>query len=153
MTELIRIDKNTRGELPEKTKMVITISNVEKPEEILNKAKEIMRCISQFAFTNTWPDDQEWKTILPKWFVDSMILKSEKDRDNDEYLWHFESWIESVYHRAWVWWSSKIEENSITIVLETLNIPYLFESLLYVFYAQGISMESMKVVDDIYDKA
>lgn len=152
MKEIERIDKNNKGEIPEKTKMIITVSKVGNPEEVLAKTKEIMKCVSQFAFSKNWPDDKEWIKILPSWFVESMTNKSLEDIMKTKGQWHFESWVESMYHRAWVWWSSKIEKDEIIIVLETLNIPYLFEQFLYIFYAQGISMDNIKVVDDIYDK-
>ena len=130
--------------------MVIRVKNVNNPQEVLKNTKEIMECISKYAYTNKWADDNEWKTILPKWFVDSMILKSFSDRDKDDNLWHFESWIESMYHRAWEWYSSKIEGNSIIIVLNLLNIPYVFEQFLYIFYSQGIPMKNMTSEDDLY---
>lgn len=88
--------------------------------------------------------------FLPTWFVESMTSKSSKDRDNDKNLWHFESWIESMANRAWVWWSSNIENKKIIIVFETLNIPYIFEQFLFLFYSQGIPMSEISVTDDIY---
>ncbi len=109
-----------------------------------------MECISKYAYTNKWPSDEEWKSILPKWFVDSMALKSSSDRDKDDNLWHFESWIESMYNRAWEWYSSKIEGNSIVIVLSLLNIPYIFEQFLYIFYSQGVPMKNISSEDDLY---
>ncbi|OPC08672.1 hypothetical protein BAY01_14705 [Elizabethkingia miricola] len=150
MREIERIEKSIKGELPDTTKMVIIIKNVNNVEEVLNNAKQIMLCISKYAYRNDWPSDEEWKSILPKWFVESMTLKSEKDRDNDENLWHYESWIESMYHRAWEWYSSKIEGNTITIVLKMLNLPYIFEQFLYIFYSQGVPMSNITDKDDIY---
>lgn len=153
MTELERIEKNNKAELPEKTKMVITIKDVLNPSEVLLKTKEVMRIISQYAYTNAWPANNEWDKLLPKWFVESMTLKSDEDILNDKNQWDFESWIEGMYNRAWVWWSSEIRDNTIVVIIETLNIPYSFEPLLYIFYAQGIKMENIKVHDDIYDES
>lgn len=151
MKESEKIEKNINGEVPSDfPKMIITIRNVNNPNAVLNNAKKIMSLISQYAYTNTWPSDDKWETILPKWFVESMTLKNSSDRDSDENLWHFESWVESMYHRAWEWHSSKIEGNNIIIVLALLNIPYIYEQLLYVFYAQGIPMKNISNVDDIY---
>ena len=79
-----------------------------------------------------------------------MTLKSSEDRDKDDNLWHFESWIESMYHRAWEWWSSEIDGNTLTLTLQTLNLPYIFEQFLYIFYSQGIAMKDIVVHDDIY---
>lgn len=151
MNEIEKIDKNINGEKPSDIpKMIITVKNVNDPNKVLNNAKEIMKLISQYAYTNTWPSDDEWKTILPKWFVESMTLKSIDEIMNIDGQWHFESWIESMYHRAWEWYSSKIEGNNIIIVLSLLNIPYIYEQLLYVFYSQGIPMKNISDEDDIY---
>ena len=113
--------------------------------------KEIMKTISKYAYTNTWATDDEWKDLLPKWFIESMTLKSSADRDKDDNLWHYESWIDNMRMRAWLWWSSKKSENEkdLEFVLETLSIPYLFESFLYILYSQGVPMENISVEDDI----
>ncbi|OPC01935.1 hypothetical protein BAS10_18500 [Elizabethkingia meningoseptica] len=152
MKEIERIETNVKGEVPDTTKMVITIKNVTNPQRVLDNTKEIMKAVSQYAYTNNWPSDEEWKSILPKWFVESMTEKSIEKIMKTKGQWHYESWIESMYHRAWEWYSSKVEGNTITIVLKMLNLPYIFEQFLYIFYSQGIPMDSITDVDDIYGK-
>lgn len=152
MKEIERIDIQNNGELPDSAQILIKVVNVENPKRILENAKEIMKTISQFAYTNTWPNDDKWEELLPNWFVKSMTSKTIEEIMSTEGQWHFGSWIESMYHRAWEWYSSKIESNTITIVLETLNIPYVFEQFFYIFYAQGVSLNNISSIDDIYDK-
>lgn len=149
--ELKRIKENNKGGLPEFTKIIIIVDGIKNPDKILKNTKEIMTTVSEFAYTNQWPSDDEWKTILPKWFVESMTLKSSKERDEDENLYHFESWIANIKDRAWLWYSSKIEKDNLEFVLETLSIPYLFSTFVYILYSQGIPMNSIVVKDDIYD--
>ncbi|WP_293915852.1 MULTISPECIES: hypothetical protein [unclassified Sphingobacterium] len=150
MKEIEGIHQSIKGELPDTTRMVITIKNVDHVEEVLNNAKEIMKCISNYAYTDNWPSDEEWKSILPKWFVESMTQKSIETIMKTKGQWHYESWIESMYHRAWEWYSSKIEGSTITIVLKMLNLPYIFEQFLYIFYSQGVPMSNITDKDDIY---
>lgn len=50
--ELKRIVNNNNGEIPETTKIVIRVKNVDNPDEVLSNTKEIMRAISQFAYTD-----------------------------------------------------------------------------------------------------
>ena len=150
MKEIDRIENYTNGQLLNKPKLILKIRNIDNPDEVLRKTKEIMKLISQYAYTNDWPNDEEWKTILPNWFVESMTLKTSDDRNKDENLWHFESWIESMYHRAWEWYSSKVSNDSIEITIELLSIPYVFEQFLYIFYSQGIPMNNISDEDDIY---
>lgn len=150
--ELKRIKNNTKGELPtDIPKIVITVMDIDNPKEILDNVKAIMIIISDYAYTNSWPSEAEWEKLLPRWFVESMTLKKPLDRDKDENLWHFESWIDNIKMRQWLWYSSKADKDSITIVLEALSIPYLFDSLVYTLYSQGIPIENIDVKDDVYD--
>jgi hypothetical protein len=148
--ELKRIDNNNNGELPKGSKIVITASGIANPQEVLDNTKIIMKSISKYAYTNNWPTDKEWKTILPKWFVDSMVLRSAEDRDKNKDLWHFESWIDNIRQRFWVYWSSKADKNSIQFVLEAVSIPYLHDTFVNILYSQGIPMKNISVEDDIY---
>lgn len=149
--ELKRINKNNKGELPNAPKIIITVKNVTNPTEILENTKTIIKAVSQFAYTDKWPTDEEWKEILPTWFVESMTLKSLDEIMKTQGQWHYESWVANIKDRAWLWYSSKIEKDSIQIVLEALSIPYLYDSLLYTFYSQGVPMENIDVKDDVYD--
>lgn len=124
--ELKRIDKNNKGELPNGPKIIITVKNVTNPKEILENTKTIIKAVSQFAYTDKWPTDEEWKEILPTWFVESMTLKSLDEIMKTQGQWHYESWVANIKDRAWLWYSSKIEKDSIQIVLEALSIPYLY---------------------------
>jgi hypothetical protein len=148
-TELKRIEENTKGEFPEFTKIIITAKNVENAKEVLKKTKEVMKIISSYAYKNEWPSDQMWKTILPAWFVESMTLKTSKDRDNDENQYHFESWIANIKDRAWLWYSSDIKKNDLQFVLETLSTPYLFSTFIYILYCQGIMLDNIIITDDL----
>lgn len=147
--ELTRIEKNNNGEEPKTTKIIIRAKDVKNTDKILLNTKEIMKAISKYAYSNAWPTDDEWKNLLPKWFVESMTLKSSDDRDKDDNLWHYESWVDNMRMRAWVWWSSKKNGNDLEFVLETLSIPYLFENFIYILYSQGVLIENISVIDDI----
>lgn len=147
--ELKRIEKNNNGEVPETTKIIIRAKNVKNTEKVLANTKEIMKCISQFAYTDNWPSDDEWKTILPKWFVESMTSKSLDEIMKTKGQWHFESWIDNMRMRAWVWWSSKKDGDNLEFVLETLSFPYLFETFNYILYSQGVPIENISFEDDI----
>lgn len=151
--EIKRITNNNKGEWPKGPKILLKAHKVKEPQKVLDKAKEVMLAVSQYAYTNQWPSDEEWKTILPEWFVKSMTDKSDEDLDNDDDQWHYESWVDNIRQRSWVWWSSKIEKDTITIVLDVLDMPYLHDSLKYVFYAQRIPMSNITDEDDIYDKS
>ncbi len=147
--ELKRIEKNNNGEVPGTTQIIVRATNVRDVEKVLDSTKEIMRCVSQYAYTDIWPSDEEWKEFLPQWFVESMVLKTSKDRDEDLNLYHFESWVANVKDRAWVWWSSKVDGNNLEFVLETLSIPYLYSTFVYILYSQGVPMGNISIEDDI----
>lgn len=150
--ELKRIDKNTNGELLQDVpKIIITAKGVKNAQNVLKKTKEIMKSISKYAYTDSWPTDEAWKTILPKWFVESMTSKSLEEIMETPGQWHYESWIDNVRMRCWLWYSSKVENDGITIVLEPVSIPYLHDTLLYILYSQGVKMEDITVDDYIYN--
>jgi len=146
--ELIKIERNVNGEDPKTTRLIITAKNVKNADAVLKSTKEIMKCISKYAYTNTWPSDEEWKIILPKWFVESMTLKSLNEIMESKGQWHYESWIDNMRMRSWVWWSSKKQGNDLIFVLETLDIPYLYGTFLYILYSQGIAMKDIIVEDE-----
>ena len=150
--EIKRINNYNNGEYPSGSKIIILANQVANPQEVLTKTKEVMLAVSQFAFTDKWPTDEEWKKILPQWFVDSMTSKTSKDRDEDLNQWHYESWVFNIKQRSWIWWSSEIGNNYVKIYLEALDIPYLHDSFKYILYSQGIPMENITDKDDIYDK-
>jgi hypothetical protein len=148
--ELKRIEYNNNGELPKRAKIVIMVSGIDNPQEVLDNTKVIMKSISKYAYTDNWPTDKEWETILPKWFVDSMVLRSTEERDKNKDLWHFESWLDNIRQRFWVYWSSKVEKNSIKFVLEAVSIPYLYDTFINIIYSQGIPINNISAEDDIY---
>lgn len=78
-----------------------------------------------------------------------MTLKPLEEIITKKGQWHYESWIDNIRMRAWVWWSSKKENNNLEFVLETLSFPYLFENFIYILYSQGIPMENISFEDDI----
>jgi len=80
-----------------------------------------------------------------------MTNKTSEDRDKDDDLWHYESWIDNIRQRFWLWYSSKIEKDTLTFVFEAVSIPYLHDSFIYILYSQGIPMENIEVRDDVYD--
>lgn len=150
--ELKRINENNNGELPKLTKILITVIDVKNPKEVLFKTKEIMKIVSQFAYSKDWPSDKEWKTILPNCFVESMTSKSLEYIMKTKGQWHFESWVANIKDRAWLWYSSKVENDRVEFVLETLSIPYLFSTFVYIIYSQGIPMKNIIIKDDVYDE-
>ncbi len=149
--ELRRIDQNNNGEIPNAPKIVITARGVKNPTEVMSNTKTIMKAISQFAYTNSWPTDEEWKTILPIWFVESMTSKTIEDIMKTKGQWHYESWVDNIRQRFWLWYSSKIEKDTLTFVLEAVSIPFLHDSFIYILYSQGVPMAGIDVRDDVYD--
>lgn len=150
LKEKDRIKRLNNGELPDTPKIIISVKNIENPKTILKKVKEITTIASKYSYSDNWPSDEEWKKNLPKWFVESMTLKTSEDRDIDENLWHFESFIANLKDRFWLWYSSKLESDSFYVVLEAISAPYLHDTLVYMIYSQGVPMENIDVKDDFY---
>ena len=149
--ELPRIDQHQSLELPATPKVLIEINGLPHAPLVLARTKEIMKAISAVAYTNSWPSEEAWKTRLPQWLVESMTSKTAEDRDKDPLLWHYASWIAAMKDRAWHWYSSQATEDRLSIVLEILGVPILYDALLYILHAQGVNSLQLQVTDDVYD--
>ena len=141
MTEPERILLNKKGEVPPKTGLKILVEN---DTELIRKLRMISGVASVIATANGRRlTDDEWESILPYWFVESMVNKSLKEIEADENLWHFGSWIDAIQQRGWTWWSSQVEESRFIVYLETLTYPYNIDPFVYIIYSTGIKRKNI----------
>jgi hypothetical protein len=141
-TELSRILNNNNGELPSSGRLVFTI-RADNSLLKLNLIKNVMQAVACVDKEN-WPTDRKWDTILPTWF----LLKI-KSHSNDELnkmshlLWDYGSWLDAMKFRGWEWYSSKVDNNIITINLLPETFPYSVNPLEYVIYETGVDVRNI----------
>jgi len=107
MTELERIQKNTKGELPQEGKTIITVSGIDRAEYKLGLCKAI---ISSFLKNKSMKhDDPMWNGIMPIPLVRFIRQIDETDMSNDHYLFPIPIYVNDLQTtKPWEWYSSEL---------------------------------------------
>ncbi len=76
--------------------------------------------------TGEWPGLEEWKAILPAWFVESCV-DDVQVRDCVIDRWSLRAWIYWFQpgQRRWRWWDASPGERSLGVRILVLERPYL----------------------------
>ena len=100
---------------------------------IHKKAREILLLINDRSYS-TWPDINEWISILPEEYVESFRNSNE---DEDWILSDWLYWFE-IENRAWFLWNiNVIDENHLKISVLIYEHPFPSESLKVMFTHLG----------------
>jgi len=124
---------------------------------VLRRCKEVLRAIDGNS-GSIWPTVDEWRQILPEWFV-VMCAKELSQEENEQWLdwwrklrpeeqtqveakkkWSLAGWIYwfKPEHRQWYWWDAEVKsENRIVIAVEVGEWPFPWGSLRWFFIAAG----------------
>jgi len=122
-------------------------------KETLTKCKEVLLQVLNHT-EDPWPTVEEWRTILPQWFVKKcareisqeeaekrILLKmKERIRITKEEGWTLSAWIYwfEPDERAWWWWDAIIQdEHSLIVTLETESWPFPWEALEWLLMLSG----------------
>lgn len=136
MQELLNFTNKQSGEVPKTSYVKLFVSDIEKPNYQLDRIKEV---VHQVIVRDSNLSITDWENQLPKWFAQSMLSKSIEEITENPNLWHFESWVDAISQRAWKWYSSKCEKNTISIYLTIENFPYMIDPFIYILYAVGLT--------------
>lgn len=131
--------------------------------DVLNSAKLVMKTIDEKAL-GTWPSEEQWRTLLPEWFVDCCApemtredaekwlvkwralspekqsqIESEREWSLSDWLY----WMESA-NRTWYWWSADVLSNDLIVMTAAVEEwPFPWGSLSWLFRCVGaIKVES-----------
>ncbi len=141
-----RIMDYTTGQLPLKGYLsfrTITQNSTEK----LSLVKSVLRVVSEFD-EKSWPSDEQWDLILPKWFLNKIKSHSlEEITKNNTSLWDYGSWLDAMKYRGWEWYSSKADNSGFTIILEPHTLPFSVNPLEYVIYETGVPLINIIFAD------
>ncbi|MGL3214244.1 hypothetical protein [Bradyrhizobium sp. BR 1433] len=122
------------------------------PDDVWIRVIDVIQSIVAYNY-DSWPNDDYWKTTLPKWLSSSMITEEEArvamartPRGQwDELPWEFGSWLEAIRERDWKWWGYERSGNEVLVVLEVTGVPpriSAFKQILLASGAQILSEES-----------
>jgi len=135
--ETRRIDCGTPKDLPDDGWAIVVMSGaVEDTAESLGKIREVMRAIC-IKSESSWPEDSEWRTLLPEWFIGSFPVSEQGELEDEPLNWDFGSWMYSMEERVWGWWGSEVVDGQWRITLGVYEWPYSIEALLHLCRVAG----------------
>lgn len=146
MVEIKNIGSSCDSVTAPSTYLQIEVRGLSTPNSDLSKIKDVLTLIASFEPEN-WPNDNVWETGLPSWFVKFTKNISIENISMNANLWHFESWLDAIRFRGWRWHCSIITIDGFTIILETINYPYVIEPFFYILYSLGISQNQISFYD------
>ncbi len=88
-----------------------------------------------------WPSVDEWKTILPGWFVDACV-DDRQVRDCVLDRWSLRAWLHWLQpeERQWRWWDGEVlDATHLRVRLLPLTDPYLKGSVTWLLTVAGRS--------------
>jgi hypothetical protein len=122
--------------------------------EVLARCKEVMRIVLT-QDVERWPTDEEWKFLLPDWFVaacadeDTVRQKTQRWFELSEEeraaatasdVWSVEAFVYWFLpeERQWFWWDASIlDANTVEILVQVLGDPYPWGTLWWLSIASG----------------
>ena len=124
---------------------------------VLMRAQRILLIIND-ASRGAWPEEQDWKRLLPEWFVVACAREptaeeaqawlarwqslpwEEQQREERAREWTLAAWLHWMQpdQRAWLWWDAvALDENRATVAIEVEEWPFPWGALAWLFRASG----------------
>jgi hypothetical protein len=144
----------------------------ENADVVLKSCREVLDLVIQQYKTN-WLSEEEWREALPDWFIQACspeqtleeteerliiwhtLSHEEQQHQEEEEKWSVMDWIswfepsdDPFYQRTWFWWDAFIQEpNLLLVVIEVVDLPVPFGSLIWLLRASGaLKIEEENVV-------
>jgi hypothetical protein len=140
-TEAERIQQNVNGERPPFPTLKVVAKCQGNAAASLRRVMEVMGIVSK-QDSRHWPSDEEWRALLPKWFVEPFLKRTLEEilADESETLWDYQAWLEAMRLRGWEWWSSLPPSQDVwEAFLAALELPYGIGPFEYLVLASGAS--------------
>ena len=121
--ELRHIREGAAGEAPPGE-----LDTLEAPgdEAALARAREVLEAVAARAPDGEWPGVDEWRSLLPAWFVAACVDDAEV-RDCVLDRWSLRAWTYWFQPglRHWRWWDARVEDGRMVVELLVVQRPYL----------------------------
>lgn len=105
-------------------------------QQVLDRARELMRIVNEHAMAAAWPQDDEWPRLLPTWFVRQCAPEqTHEEWEREEERLRALSWEERREHyrtsrwsllswtgwmdpreRMWIWWDADVRDADTLLV-------------------------------------
>jgi hypothetical protein len=146
ITERERIEQFRNGEQPPEPHWTYTIRLTHEATQCLARILAVVSIIAQQP-RDAWPSDEEWRQMLPAWFVKSFATYTVEEAQAllarlpkeqwSEIPWEFGSWLDAIRGRGWEWWSFKQAEAELQIHLTLNEWPASLEAFEVIVKASG----------------
>ncbi|MBZ8182405.1 hypothetical protein [Oscillatoria salina] len=160
--ELRHLSKGVEPGEEEKRKGFIVWFRIQCPRDannVLNRCRKVLQIVLRQSKKNWLSyDDEEWRTLLPEWFVAYCAPERTQEEDDqllerwqklspeaqmlftEEQKWtisEFISWLEPK-ERPWFWWDAFVEsDNVFHLAVEVVDFPFPWDALCWLVRASG----------------
>lgn len=133
-------------------------------EELLSKSRDVLAVVVRHS-ARRWPTFQEWRKLLPVWFVDQCAAERTKEQAEARAAWKYnlppaersrvtldEAWMLSAWlfhfepeRREWYWWDAAVvDDDQVTVRLQVQGWPFPWEALRWLLRAAGARVARME---------
>jgi hypothetical protein len=127
--------------------------------DVLERAKKVLEKVLR-ARTDPWPSLDEWRRLLPSWFVERCAPEiSQEEQEQrlrlpieerqgliEEEGWRLSAWLFWFQpdERQWAWWDAIVRDaDTIIVAIEVDGWPFPWGSLKWLFLAcSALSVEA-----------
>lgn len=123
---------------------------------VLARSREVMEVVVDHP-SHDWPGVEEWRRLLPRWFVEACVEESDDEADRwlaqwrglppDERAaaeerrpWALADWLFWVHpsERQWFWWDATVEDSDrVRVEVEVVGWPQPLGALFWLLRAAG----------------
>jgi hypothetical protein len=124
---------------------------------VLDRAKSVLKLVAEKGL-GTWPSDDEWRRLLPTWFVSACaptktreeatawlawwrtLSPDEQARLARDEAWSVPDWTYWFQpgNRQWYWWDTALaDEDNLLLAVEAREWPFPWGGLRWLFRAAG----------------
>jgi hypothetical protein len=124
---------------------------------VIQRVKEVLATTSQYALSD-WPSEEQWKSLLPDWFLSACAPLETKD-EADKFMtwwrslppeqqaqaerekdWSLGAWLYWMdpENRVWTWWDARVmDADRVMVAVEIVDWPFPWGALRWLFRAAG----------------
>ena len=135
--ELAHLREGAAAEAPPGDLDELLVSCPEGAERVLAGVREVLEVVLAHQ-TGPWPSVDEWKQLLPEWFVSSCV-DDRQVRDCVLDKWSLRAWTYWFQpdQRGWRWWDARAEGDRLHVWLLVEERPYLRGALEWLLQTAG----------------
>lgn len=144
--EIARFRQYTYSEMPKGPVWKLVVELFPEPSTCSSDILSIVEVVLSASYLH-WPDVDTWRGLLPDWFLEATPVLTQEELSRllaitpegawDTLPWEFESWIDAIYVREWLWWGHRRSGSRLEIYLLLMSWPASLEAFEHIVKAAG----------------